>query len=277
MSQPSNASQLNQGETSTGLSLQPMSFTDILDTTFSLYRNHFRSFVGISAVYFTSHIILTTFGHWLADWCDTGLVILSYAGMAFASAQTYLGRRITIHTAFGKVVNRFRSYAGSGVLWLFVVVGLSATVLGIPVAIFLGTRWAFFPLTVLVEETSATSALGRSSELVKGAWWRVFSIMLAIFMIALTIELITVISSTSIIALSGITGGMDFVELIRWCVWEESHDAIKGALHLLHAINTAINALTMPIMAIGFTLLYFDQRVRKEGFDIELHLTTSAD
>ena len=277
MSQPSNPSQLDKGEASTGMSLQPMSFTDILDTTFSLYRNHFRLFVGISSVYFTSHIILTTFGHWLADWCDTALVILSYAGLAFASAGTYLGRRITFHTAFRQVVNRFKSYAGSGVLWLLVVLALSSTVIGIPVAIFLGTRWCFFPLTVLVEENSATTALRRSGELVKGAWWRVFSIMLAIFMIALTIELIFVIFSTSIIALSGIVGGMDYLELIRWCIWDESHDAIEGGLYLLHAINTAINALIMPIMAVGFTLLYVDQRIRKEGFDIEMMMSGKLD
>ena len=189
MSEPSNPSQLDKGEASTA-PLQPMGFAGILDTTFSLYRNHFRLFVGISAVYFTSHIILSTFGHWLADWCETALVILSYAGLAFASAGTYLGRRIKFHTAFRQVVNRFKSYAGSGVLWLLVVLALSFTVIGIPVAIFLGTRWCFFPLTVLVEENSATTALRRSGELVKGAWWRVFGILLAIVMIALTIELI---------------------------------------------------------------------------------------
>jgi hypothetical protein len=38
-------------ETTTPISFQPMGFTDILDTTFSFYRDHFRLFVGISAVY----------------------------------------------------------------------------------------------------------------------------------------------------------------------------------------------------------------------------------
>ena len=276
MSQPTNPPQLTEGKASAKVFLQPMGFADILDTMFSLYRSHFRLFVGISAVYFTSHVVLPAFGHWLADLCDIAVVILSYAGLAFASAQTYLGKRIAIHTAFGQVVNRFKSYAGSGVLWLLVVVGLSATVLGIPVAIFFGTRWGFFPLTVLVEENSATVALRRSSELVKGAWWRVFSIMLAIVTIALTIELIFLVFLTSIVALSGIAGEQDFLDILRRTIWE-SHDGMNRSLLLLHAINTVIEALTVPIMAIGFTLLYFDQRVRKEGFDIEMMMSRKLD
>ena len=36
-------------ETTTPVSFQPMGFTDILDTTFSYYRDHFRLLVGISA------------------------------------------------------------------------------------------------------------------------------------------------------------------------------------------------------------------------------------
>ena len=50
MSQFTNPSQLNEGEASTEVFLQPMGFADILDTAFSLYRSHFRLFAGISVV-----------------------------------------------------------------------------------------------------------------------------------------------------------------------------------------------------------------------------------
>ena len=275
MPQLGNSSRPNQGETSTGASLQPMSFADILDTTFSMYRRHFPLFVGISAVYFTSHVVLTVYLHWVTDLCDIAALILSYAGSAFASAQIFMGRRVTVETALGQTMSRFKSYVGSGVLWLLVVSVLSVSVIGIPVAIFLGTRWGFFPLTVFVEDNSATAALRRSGELVKGAWWRVFSIMLAIAMITLAIELIFLAFSTSIFALSGIAAELDPLELLRRTVWDH-HGMMDPLLLLLHAINTAIEALTGPIMPIGFTLLYFDQRVRKEGFDIEWQLTKAV-
>ncbi len=43
-------------ETTTPVSFQPMGFTDILDTTFSFYRDHFRLLIGISAFYAFWHL-----------------------------------------------------------------------------------------------------------------------------------------------------------------------------------------------------------------------------
>ena len=45
MSQSTDPSKLNEDEGSAEVFFQPMGFTDILDSTFSLYRNHFRLFV----------------------------------------------------------------------------------------------------------------------------------------------------------------------------------------------------------------------------------------
>jgi hypothetical protein len=38
---------------------------------------------------------------------------------------------------------------------------------------------------------------------------------------------------------------------------------------LTHALNTAIASLIGPIYPIALTLFYYDQRIRREGFDIE--------
>ena len=47
MLKPTDSSKSNNHETPM---LQPLGFTDILDGMFSLYRSHFRVFVGIAAV-----------------------------------------------------------------------------------------------------------------------------------------------------------------------------------------------------------------------------------
>ena len=289
-------SNVGNSEAATKTSIRPMGFTDILDTTFSLYRNHYRLFLGISAVYFFSHIAFSTFTHWVMSFCELVVPVLCYGGLTFASAQAYLRRHITARSAFKQVKHRIWSYLGSVILWCLVVgapamfifavpsiipiIGVSGvltTIIGIPAiiivgilfAIYFATRWAFYTQAVMVEETSATNALRRSGELVKGAWWRVFGIMVAILLIYLMIELILLTSSTLIFALSGIANEINLLEVIRRTIWEP-HGEIEGILHLLHAIQTAIAALTMPIPAIGFTLLYFDRRIRKEGFDIEM-------
>ncbi len=263
--------QASDSEATTTTSLQPMEFTDILDTTFSLYRNHFRLFLGISAVYFFSHIVSSTFTHWATDFSELVVLVLCYVGLTFASAQAYLGKQITARIAFRQVKLRFWNLFGSSLLYWLVAVLLGITIIGVPFAIYFFTRWGFYVQAVMVEETSATKAFRRSGELVKGEWWRVFGIMFAIQLLSVMIDLILIASTTLIFALSGIAGEIDLLEMIRRTIWEP-HGEIEGILHLLHAIHTVIDALIMPITAIGFTLLYFDRRIRKEGFDIEMML-----
>ena len=263
--------QASDSETTTMTSLQSMGFTDILDTTFSLYRNHFRLFLGISAVYFFSHFAFYTFTHWETDFSELVVLVLCYVGLTFASAQAYLGRHITARVAFRQVKIRFWNLFGSSLLYWLVAVLLGITIIGVPFAIYFLTRWGFYVQAVMVEETSATKAFRRSGELVKGEWWRVFGIMFAIQLLSVMIDLILIASTTLIFALSGIAGEIDLLDIIRRTIWEP-HGEIEGILHLLHAIHTAIDALIIPITAIGFTLLYFDRRIRKEGFDIEMML-----
>jgi len=40
---------------------------------------------------------------------------------------------------------------------------------------------------------------------------------------------------------------------------------------ILQFMHRSVYALTiLPLLAIGFTLLYFDMRIRKEGFDLQM-------
>ena len=272
MSQSTDPSKLNEDEGSAEVFFQPMGFTDILDSTFSLYRNHFRLFSRIAVVCLISHIVFSAFTHWLTDFCDLIVWNLVYGGLAFASAQVYLGRRITILSSFRQVKRQFWAYVGGNLLWLLAIALMSITVIGIPFAILFAVRWAFLALTILVEENSAKAALHRSGELVDGSWWRVFGNILAIFFLVLIIGLVFLVLLTSIIVLSDISGEMDILDLIQRAVWN-SHDSVENSMHPLHIVGTAIEALTLPIVAIGCTLLYFDQRIRKEQFDIEMLVT----
>lgn len=42
-------------------------------------------------------------------------------------------------------------------------------------------------------------------------------------------------------------------------------------------ISLGVDIFTMPIWVIGSALLYFNQRIRKEGFDIEMMATRSGE
>ena len=271
MLHPNGSSQINNGETSALTSLKPMGFSDILDTTFSIYRKRFRLFLGISAVYLFSHIAFSTNTHEVIFYCELFVLVLCCGAFTFVSAEAYIGRHIAVRDAFRHLKHRFWRFVGSSLLYWLVIVLLSVTVIGVPFAIFFWTRWGLYAQAVMVEETSARDALKRSGELVKGAWWRVFGIMMGIFLIYIVIDYILITSSTLIFALSGVSSEVNFFEIIRRMIWEP-HSEIEGILHLLHVIHTAIDALLIPITAMGYTVLYFDRRVRKEGFDIEMML-----
>lgn len=69
---------------------------------------------------------------------------------------------------------RWRSL-GKGMLTEFgMVLLLTITIVGIPFAIYRFIRWSLFAEACMLDDLSATESLRRSSELVKGRWWRTF-------------------------------------------------------------------------------------------------------
>ena len=305
-------------EVTTRTSLQPMGFTEILDIIFSLYQNHFQLILSICTVYFVLTLginlltgISTFFfessglqGRAIAiDLVDVGITIVvalfSVGALLFAGAQAFLGKQISASAAFGQVTRRFGSYLGSSLL-LGLIVGLLAitiigipfaiyfatrivgllaiTIIGIPFAIYFATRWGFYAQAVLIEESSATNALKRSRELVKGAWWRVFGIMLAIFLLAFMIQTVLQFSLLFVFGFTGeISGEGGLLEMFRRMFSPELTAWDGLAAYVIQSfINDVVNSLMLPLTPIGITLLYFDQRIRKEGFDIEVHATNTV-
>ena len=267
----------------TATPLQPMSFVDILDGMFSLYRSHFTLFLGITGVYFIlvygmDLIILFTLINampsttmivaLLAAFGSYAVIFWVVAGLVYASAEVYLDRDLTSRAALQQAWRRFWSYIGGLILWSLVVCALFITVIGIPFSIYFGVRWGLYGLPVMFEGTTARHALRRSTELVKGTWWRVFGIMLAIFLIAIMIQFIF---QTSFLMLAQVSGTEDttLLETLRRLFFPVPNQIEWRSYAIQRFVTIGIAALTMPLGAIGSALLYFDLRIRKEAFDIE--------
>ncbi len=290
-------SNISTNEAATTTSLQPMGFTDILDAIFSLYRDHFRLIVGICVVYFVlmlgvnllkgiSTFFFSNVGllgvvimiAFITFWINILIALFPVGALLFASSQAYLGKPITAGAAFRQVTRRFWPYLGSNLLYMLILGLLAITVIGIPFAIYFGTRWAFYAQAVLIEETSVTNALRRSRELVTGTWWRVFGILFAIFLLAFMIQTIFQFSLLFGFGLTEVISGEEGLlkmfqrmfapELTTW-------DGLANYM-IQGFINYVVTSLILPIGIIGSTLLYFDQRIRKEGFDIEMRVTEAA-
>lgn len=272
-------------------SLQPMSFVDILDGMFSLYRSHFQLFFGIVVVYlvFGFLINLISTAVVMGDTSITAVVISVLAsivgvlfaywvgwGLAYASTQVYLTRDVTSQAALQRSTRSYLRLLGSMFLYYLVVVCLSITVIGIPFAIYFAFRWGLFAFPILFEETTLRNALRRSTELVKGTWWRVCGIMIAVSLIAFMIVFILQTSYAIIFySLTGAEGAAEvgFLDTLRR-MFVPTPNEIGWGLYIIHALGSLIiSGLTMPIATIGSALLYFDLRIRKEAFDIEMQAT----
>jgi len=98
---------------------------------------------------------------------------------------------------------------------------------------------------------------------------------LAIFVIVLGIQLILIVSFGALLGVIGPAESEDiatFGELMR-NLFIPMPD---GSNWLLYAIQqfiiAGIAAFLMPVGVIGGSLLYFDLRIRKEAFDIEMRV-----
>ena len=289
-------------------SLQPMRAGEILDITFSLYRKHFLLFLGIITVYFFGSLVTYSLEGFLQDsdlknlvpnLVSIPFVLVSMGAVIIATATTYLGRHITSTDALKQALRRFWHLLGGYLLWATVlVIPLIVTLLFLtffitrgtssvsalfipftfaPFLIYFAVRWGFVFEVLLLEKTGVQNAFKRSSELVLGTWWRVFGMLVLILLLSAAIHYILEISLGSIFILLRMAGETDLKELIQWSVMETD----LGSSNLLfYAIMTCtdlvLKTFTAPIWVIGIALLYFDLRIRKEGFDIEIQVNDST-
>lgn len=296
--------------------LHVMGLGELLDTTFSLYRKHFLSFLAISAVYCIALLILiSTFfldgsvgsGTMMVIWILIigvfwSASIFVICGLMLASAEAYLGRHIRVGSVLRQSRHRFlRCWVGSlsfgllAVILIFLSVLLFVGISGpfprkaenflgplfiviIPVLVTGGSvaYWCFFTAAILVEGKSMAEGLRRRGELIQGNGWRIVGSVLAIFLLSFVIGFILRATFAFPLTFSGLRGVGDFSQNLQWMVFWEIPTQRTG-LYLSHVlmyiINLGIDTFTLPIWVIGCTLLYFNQRIRKEGFDIEVMVT----
>jgi hypothetical protein len=144
-----------------------------------------------------------------------------------------------------------RSKLGS-LMWLsfvLVVFLIPAMLACLVPGIYLYGAWAVAAPVLLLEGVLGTKALKRSRSLVKGRWWPVAGVLLLSSILTGIVQAVVLGLTVALVSVSG----------------NEVANAVAQAIG-----QTAASALTTPFAAAVLTVLYFDLRVRKEGFDLEL-------
>jgi len=135
--------------------------------------------------------------------------------------------------------------------------GIVATVLALTLFFFLAGRVAYVPQAMLVEGRTVLSAVGRSFSLASGNVKRLMA--MALFTLFATYSALALL----IIPLGwyGWLNGVDISPFSAWPAWYAiGYQVILQCSHIMLA----------PIWMLGLSLLYVDERVRHEGYDIEL-------
>jgi hypothetical protein len=141
---------------------------------------------------------------------------------------------------------------------LSIFAGITAIVLALILFFLLAGRMAYVPQAMLVEGRTVGSAIGRSFSLASGNVRRLMAMTL--FTLFATYSALALL----IIPLGwyGWVNGVNISPIAsEWPAWYSiGYEVILQCSHILLA----------PIWMLGLSLLYVDERVRHEGYDIEL-------
>lgn len=243
--------------------LRPLSTGEILDNAFGLYRRHFAPLVVIVLVVSAVPTILELYvqasgGFFVRPvlWMLIGLlnIVLSAIGTAaavFIVSDSYLGRPVDPWDALSRAVPYIARIVVLSILTTLVV-GLGFMFFLVPGVIFLSALVISTQALVLEENRSPIEAMGRSWQLTKGFRWKVLALVVVTAIIVF-IPSIALVSVASFLA----TGPAVLTDL-----------SIGWSLALV--LGAVVQLLLYPLMYSVLTVLYYDLRVRKEGFDLEV-------
>ncbi len=146
-------------------------------------------------------------------------------------------------------------------VWFVVIVGLigglAATAVFLWLFFFMAGKVAYVPQVLLVEGKKVFESVGRSFSLARGNVRRLMAMTLFIVFVTYSALMILVIP----LGWYGYLNGIDLWNAAQWPVW---YAIAYSVLEPLSAIMLA------PVWMLGMSLMYVDERVRHEGYDIEL-------
>lgn len=145
--------------------------------------------------------------------------------------------------------------------WLTLIVGIgggiTATAVFLWTFFFIAGKVAYVPQVMLVEGKRVFESVGRSFTLAKGNVRRLMAMTLFIVFVTYSALMILVIP----LGWYGYLNGIELWNAAQWPVW---YAIAYSVLEPLSSIMLA------PVWMLGMSLMYVDERVRHEGYDIEL-------
>jgi hypothetical protein len=174
---------------------QKLDTARVFERIFEIYRAQFTLLIPAALVIFVPVALLN--GLILAE----GDVLLALAAAAIGVIATYWFQGMVVEAARDILDGRRDQTVGSligaaspvvgplivaGIL-AGIAIGIGLLLLIVPGLILL-TIWAVIVPVIVIERTSALEAFGRSRELVRGHGWRVFSVIVVLFLLQFVVS-----------------------------------------------------------------------------------------
>lgn len=205
--------------------------------------------------------------------------VIGFGALIHVAERAYLGETVDLGPAFARARRRFWSllratvskYVRAMGLFMLVAVGLAVAIpamasggtsstglIGIaallmPVTFVLSVvlllRWCLTAPVIMYEDVGGKVALERSAKLTKGAKGRLFLIFLVLIVLVYAA-----------------------VGTVMWAGTMLTQNPVIGQV-----VGNLASLVTYPFAAVLVTVLYFDLRIRNEGFDLELMAGSLAD
>ena len=294
-------------ETQSLPALRPLRLGELLDQAIRLYRRNFFTFIGIIAVVYVPLTILqaasttlltsslgslntasspeeifTNYAYWggLLSTIVIGFVQyilvqgIATGALTRAVADNYLGKKTGILDAYRGISKSWVSLLGALLFIIFLLIVVTLwwvivpcvgwfTGLGMLAFLWLAVNPLVAPAVVL-EGQGALASIRRAWELARRRFWPVLGTIFVLMLFSLLIvngptAIVNVILTGVIPSLGDMTTQLVITSIIQ---------ALVSLVFIL---------LYYPLQLTAFTLVYFDLRVRTEGFDIALLTMSDAE
>lgn len=245
--------------------LRPLSLGEVLDTSFGIYRQLFAPLLLISVITQTLPLALGVFVEsagglvqqpslWMLS-LGLALVLgaVGTAASTFVVAKTYLGSTLSPSEGFLRSTPYMGRLIGTSLL-VSLLMGIGMVFLIIP-GIIAACGLLLTPAALVLEDVpGGTAAMGRSfGAITRGFRLKIFGALV----VAVTLIIIPGI------ALGALAVGTSDANMTATMV---------SVIAMI--IQSVLQILAYPFFYVLTTVLYYDLRVRKEGFDLEMLATS---
>jgi hypothetical protein len=180
----------------------------------------------------------------------------SQAATVLAVSEVHLDRPASVLDSFLRLKGQILGVIGLSLL-VGLVAGMACMALLVP-GIYLFVMWSLAVPAKVLENKGVLDAMSRSSDLTQKRRWRIFVIGLLFFVLGIVVNQLL---QWPIKFVTGLSGEITLQRVaVGWQVASLSATFIS-------------QCLVGPLATIAFSLVYYDERVRKEAFDLQLMMT----